>query len=226
MPTFTSDILPVGVRDLLIALILGTGLSFVLAWHYMKLGRTLSNRSRVAYAIPIITLTIILIISVVKSSIALSLGLVGALSIVRFRTPIKEPEELAYLFVSIGIGIGLGSGQTAPTVTATVMILLVMTGRALFWARDKNHNLYVNIDVRSAGLDGKVDYRKITELLAPNVESAVLRRLDVGSDFLQATLYVKCKGDEALAKAVESLKEALPESTTVTFIEQSDNPGI
>ena len=226
MPAFTSDILPVGVRDLLIALILGTGLSFVLASHYLKLGRTFSNRSRVAYAIPIITLTIILIISVVKSSIALSLGLVGALSIVRFRTPIKEPEELAYLFVSIGIGIGLGAGQTWPTVTATIVILFVMTGRALFWAKDKNHNLYVNIDVRGTDLAGKVDYRKITELLAPHVESADLRRLDVGSDFLQATLYVRCNGDEALARAVESLKEALPDSTTVTFIEQSDNPGI
>ena len=50
-------------------------------------------------------------IVIVKSSIALSLGLVGALSIVRFRTPIKEPEDLTYLFLSIALGVGYGSFQ-------------------------------------------------------------------------------------------------------------------
>lgn len=53
-----------------------------------------------------------LVIFVVKSSLALSLGLVGALSIVRFRTPIKGPEELVYLFLSIAIGLGFGAGFT------------------------------------------------------------------------------------------------------------------
>ena len=50
-------------------------------------------------------MTTMLIISIVKSSLALSLGLVGALSIIRFRAAIKEPEELAYLFLAIGISI-------------------------------------------------------------------------------------------------------------------------
>ena len=57
---------------------------------------------------------------------ALSLGLVGALSIVRFRTPIKEPEELAYLFICIAAGLGLGANQTVPTVVAIFIILIVM----------------------------------------------------------------------------------------------------
>ena len=48
---------------------------------------------------------------IVKNSIALSLGLVGALSIVRFRAAIKEPEELTYLFLVIATGLGTGSGQ-------------------------------------------------------------------------------------------------------------------
>ena len=52
-----------------------------------------------------------LIITVVKSSLALSLGLVGALSIVRFRTAIKNPEELIFLFLCIAIGVGLGANQ-------------------------------------------------------------------------------------------------------------------
>ncbi len=55
-----------------------------------------------------LTVITLLVISIVKSSLALSLGLVGALSIVRFRTAIKDPEELIYLFFSIAIGLGMG----------------------------------------------------------------------------------------------------------------------
>jgi hypothetical protein len=58
-----------------------------------------------------ITMTTMLIITIVKASLALSLGLVGALSIVRFRAAIKEPEELAYLFLAIAIGLDFGAGQ-------------------------------------------------------------------------------------------------------------------
>ena len=57
-------------------------------------------------------MTTLLVIAVVKSSLALSLGLVGALSIVRFRTPIKEPEELAYIFLAIALGLCLGADQS------------------------------------------------------------------------------------------------------------------
>ena len=51
------------------------------------------------------------VITIVKSSLALSLGLVGALSIVRFRTPIKETEELIMLFINLAIGLGLGASK-------------------------------------------------------------------------------------------------------------------
>ena len=62
---------------------------------------------------------------VVKSSLTLSLGLVGALSIVRFRTPIKEPEELVYLFLAIALGLGYGAHQTMIT-TLTFLVILVV----------------------------------------------------------------------------------------------------
>ena len=92
---------------LLINLAVGVALSLVLRWHFRTFGSTLSNRDEFAQVFPFILLTTVLVITVVKSSLALSLGLVGALSIVRFRTPVKEPEELAYLFVAIAIGLGL-----------------------------------------------------------------------------------------------------------------------
>jgi hypothetical protein len=67
-----------------------------------------------------------LIITIVKSSLALSLGLVGALSIVRFRTPVKEPEELAYLFMAIAIGLGMGADYRLETSVGTILILALV----------------------------------------------------------------------------------------------------
>ena len=67
-----------------------------------------------------------LIITIVKSSLSLSLGLVGALSVVRFRTAIKEPEELSYAFLAIAVGIGLGANQILITILGSSIILLII----------------------------------------------------------------------------------------------------
>ena len=73
-------------------------------------------------------------ILVVKSSLALSLGLVGALSIVWFRTPVKEPEELVYLFFAIAIGLGYAAGQVLVT-TVIVSLIMVMI---YFWLSNRD----------------------------------------------------------------------------------------
>ena len=78
---------PLSLVNLLINLAVGTLLALLLRWHFERFGSTLSNREEFAGVFPFILLTTTLIITVVKSSLALSLGLVGALSIVRFRTP-------------------------------------------------------------------------------------------------------------------------------------------
>ena len=82
-------------------------LALILSQIYIRFGRSLSNRRMFSRNFLLITMTTMLIITIVKSSLALSLGLVGALSIIRFRAAIKEPEELAYLFLAISIGLGL-----------------------------------------------------------------------------------------------------------------------
>src|SRR6056300_1582124 len=98
-------------------------LSFILFWHFNVRSKKRYLRRDLGLVLPVICLTTLLVISVVKSSLALSLGLVGALSIVRFRTPIKEPEELAYLFVSIAVGLGLGANQRLATVASFLGII-------------------------------------------------------------------------------------------------------
>ena len=136
---------PLSIATLLINLGYGALLSLLLRWHFKVFGSTLSNREELAQVFPFILLTTILIISVVKSSLALSLGLVGALSIVRFRTPIKEPEELAYLFIAIAMGLGLGANQTIPTLVAGPAILAVMALFNLKQRESKKKNLFLSL---------------------------------------------------------------------------------
>ena len=82
----------VSLESLAWNLMLCTILSAILFWHYNNRAQKKYLRRDLALVLPVICLTTLLVITVVKSSLALSLGLVGALSIVRFRTPIKEPE--------------------------------------------------------------------------------------------------------------------------------------
>ena len=100
---------------IIISLIFCLVSSFILMYIYKNKSNSLSSKSQIAPIIPLISNITFLVILIVKSSLALSLGLVGALSVIRFRTPIKEPEDLAFLFLAIGIGIGYGAIQIYAT---------------------------------------------------------------------------------------------------------------
>ena len=88
----------VNLVSFIFGLILSIFLAILVQYTYMKLSTTLSNKKEFSKNFLILAATTTIIITIVKSSLALSLGLVGALSIVRFRAAIKEPEELLYLF--------------------------------------------------------------------------------------------------------------------------------
>ncbi len=123
-------------------------LSFALKLLYIEKATSLSNTFQIANSLPVLSLIVFFVILIVKSSLALSLGLVGALSIVRFRTPIKEPEELIYLFLAIAIGLGFGAGQILPSGIITISIFLIIW----FFVGNKTnqtsseYNLVINCD--------------------------------------------------------------------------------
>jgi len=151
-------------------------LSFTLCWHFNNRAKKRYLRRDLGLVLPVICLTTLLVISVVKSSLALSLGLVGALSIVRFRTPIKEPEELSYIFLAIAIGLALGADQKEVAVISTVIILAVISVidklRPKYSTTDANLMLSVEVDKINTS----------TESLLSMVESishdANVRRID------------------------------------------------
>ena len=117
--------------SIMVDFILCVVMSFILRNFYIRRSFSLTGKMHIGSIIPILATVVFLVILVVKSALALSLGLVGALSIVRFRTPIKEPEELVYLFLAIAIGLGYAAGQTLLTTTIFLSILIVIN---LLWA--------------------------------------------------------------------------------------------
>ena len=123
---FQAQISTVNIIDLGFNLILAAALAHILAVFYVRYGASLSNRRDFGNNFLMITMTTLLIITIIKSSLALSLGLIGALSIVRFRAAIKEPEELTFLFLAIAVGLGLGAQQRTVTITAFAIILFVL----------------------------------------------------------------------------------------------------
>ena len=208
---------PLSVSTLLINIFIGAILAYVLAWHFRRFGQTYSNRAELAQVLPLVVLATLLIISFVKSSLALSLGLVGALSIVRFRTPIKEPEELAYLFLAIAIGLGLGADQRVATVVAGVVIMGIIATRLKVLQKKDKHNLYMNVETPRSREEET--FSKINGILGQHVSMANLQRLDVQNGTLQATYYIDCRDSESLVGLMDGLDKALP-GTSISFVDQ------
>jgi hypothetical protein len=209
--------------DLLVSLLVAAVLSFVLSWHYIRFGRTFSNRRELAQVFPIMVLATVLIISIVQSSIALSLGLVGALSIVRFRTPIKEPEELAYLFVAIALGIGIGAGQLVISLMAAVVIMVVLVLRPGGKGNQRAMGLLVNVEVPRGNPNDQL-LREINGYVIGHAPRSSLRRVDVREGVLQATYFVDCNGHDNAVSLMEGLNGMLPDAA-ISFIEQGGLPG-
>jgi hypothetical protein len=223
---FSGSADPLSITLLLMNLGIGVVLALLLSWHFKRFGSTLSNREEFAQVFPFVLLTTTLIITVVKSSLALSLGLVGALSIVRFRTPIKEPEELAYLFIAIAIGLGLGANQTIPTVIAGPGILIVMA--ILKWTRreSENKNLYLSIDWKNP-TDSTPDrlLERLNVVITKHVLSCDLRRFVVRAESMNATYFLDIESTDQLSALVDELRSSFP-LIGVTFLDQNQLPSI
>ena len=105
----TNQSVQIDVPSFAMNLLLAAFLGFLLSRAYERFGDSLSNRRLFARNFVLLAVTTMLIISIVKSSLALSLGLVGALSIVRFRTPVKDARDLVFVFAAIAIGMACGT---------------------------------------------------------------------------------------------------------------------
>ncbi len=215
----TQSNVPVEIWQFVGNLVLSALLAWLLSLVFVKMGRSLSNRSRLARNFVLITMTTTIIITIVKSSLALSLGLVGALSIVRFRTAIKEPEELAYLFLCIAIGLGLGANQWLITVAGFAGIVAFIIIRFALAKGERPHNLFLS--VTGTG-EGRPELAEIVETLRKTCSAVDLKRFDDADGNMEALFLVEFDAFENLEQARAALR-GLGEGLRVSFL---DNKGI
>jgi hypothetical protein len=128
---------PINIIDASISLFFAGLFGFLISFSYKYSSQSISGGRQIMSSIMPLSLSICVIITIVKSSLALSLGLVGALSIVRFRTPIKDPEDLIYLFLAIVCGLGFGANQNIFTSLGISTILITLAIRSNILSKSK-----------------------------------------------------------------------------------------
>ncbi|MEA3248781.1 MAG: DUF4956 domain-containing protein [Patescibacteria group bacterium] len=204
------------IKTILFNLLVGGVLGVVLHYHFKRFSLAFTAKKELGRILPFLVLIVCLIISIVKSSLALSLGLVGALSIVRFRTAIKEPEELVYLFMAIAVGLGLGANQTALTVVATLFILVFMTLLRFKHIRDKSKTLFLTVSSPNA-----LDKQAISGAIKTHGAAANLKKIVQGDDRHSLIYNVRLTNESDLYELIDEVKR-IATGAEVSFIDQSD----
>ena len=208
--------LPAFFFHLAVAGVAGWGLG----WIYQRYGTSLSNRTGFSRNFVLLCMTTTVIISVVKSSLALSLGLVGALSIVRFRSAIKEPEELVYLFFCIAIGLGLGADQLWPTLGAIAMIAPVLIIRGVRAVRKQEQGLLLIVRIP---LPSSLDFDQVLAILDLHCSAIHLKRLDEAEEYLELSFSLILNSQPSLGQIKDALRSKSP-SVHIHFLDQAMLP--
>lgn len=203
------------VFNLLLAALLG----YILKRIYIKYGDALSNREMFGSNFILLTSTTMIIITIVKSSLALSLGLVGALSIVRFRAAIKEPEELSYLFLAIAVGLGLGADQTILTLTGFIILVSIIILKGIKNKDTSNNNVILTIT--SIGKQ-KIELESIIKILRSYCSRVSLKRVEDATEILEASFIIEFDNFDKFNKSKNEIQK-LDSSINIKLL---DNQGI
>lgn len=186
--SFLENISSVSILDMALALVLAFGLGIFIFLIYKKTYTGVMYSS--SFGVTLIALTMIttVVILAVTSNVVLSLGMVGALSIVRFRTAIKEPLDIAFLFWSIAVGIVLAAGMIPLAVIGSVIIGLIL----LFFVNRKSHcNPYIVV----LQCDGHESEKAAKEYLEKMTNRCVVKSKTAQKGSVELNLEIRLKDD-------------------------------
>jgi hypothetical protein len=209
---------PIALLQTLLNFTICVTMSFIVRFFYIRYSYSLTGKMHIASVFPILASVIFLVILIVKSSLALSLGLVGALSIVRFRTPIKEPEELVYLFLVITIGLGYGAGFTLITTVITLCILFIIY-KWLFKKESLKTNEYTLIVYWK---DPVLKFDNFLNIIKNYTDSVKLVRLESSNLSHSSVLIVTPTTETSLEELIKKIKEDR-EDVNISFFEAKTN---
>ncbi|MDK0570703.1 DUF4956 domain-containing protein [Clostridium perfringens] len=185
--SFVDKMTSISFLDMFIAMILSFALGLFIMQVYKKTFKGVMYSSTFAMSLLALTLITTLIILGVTSNVVLSLGMVGALSIVRFRSAIKEPMDIAFLFWSISEGIVLGAGLIPLAILGAVFIGIVMV---LFANKKTTDNPYILV----VNCKNDISENSVLNILSKNVNKYCVKSKTISpSSGIEMTIEVKLK---------------------------------
>ena len=206
---FINSAVEINITNFLFAILLAAGLAFLIKFAYIKTSKSLNDKEQFSEIFVPLAIITTLVITVVKFSLALSLGLVGALSIVRFRAAIKEPEELVFLFFVIGIGLAAGANQFFVAIVSTIITLTILYLRKIYNDK-KNDNSFTDtstniLQIQIEGENYNID--KILNNIKKNVVYLNLKSFSSENKFTQFNFWfdVNKKSLDSLLKEIKKI---------------------
>ena len=172
------------IVDTLIAFCLAFALGLFIFYVYKKTFNGVMYSANFGVSLMVMTLITTLVILAVTSNVILSLGMVGALSIVRFRTAIKEPLDIAFLFWAIAAGIVLGAGLIPLAVIGSVFIGVIMIVFVNKKSKDTPYILVVDC------YNDEVE-RRVIEVVSEGVKKHMVKSKTISTNGIELTLEVR-----------------------------------
>lgn len=186
--SFLENIESVSILDMAIALALAFGLGMFIFLVYKKTYQGVMYSSSFGTTLVALTMITTVVILAVTSNVVLSLGMVGALSIVRFRTAIKEPLDIAFLFWSIAVGIVLAAGMIPLAVEGSVIIGIIL----LVFVNKKSHcNPYIVV----LSCTDSITEKKAVDFLNDNVKKCVVKSKTAANGSVELNLEIRLTSD-------------------------------
>ncbi len=186
--SFLENVTSVSIFDMLLALILAFAIGMFIFLVYKKTYSGVMYSSSFGVTLVALTMITTLVILAVTSNVVLSLGMVGALSIVRFRAAIKEPLEIAYLFWSIAVGIVLAAGLIPLAVIGSVLI-------GVFLLIFVNRRSHVNPYIVVIGCTDHDSEQRAVEYVEKQVNRFVIKSKTVRKDLIELNAEIRMKDD-------------------------------
>ena len=193
----SQTITPASFPTILVSLVLALAVGLFIAWIYRRNYRGVMYSNNFTLTLVMMTLITCPVVMCIRESIQLSMGMVGALSIVRFRTAVKDPLDTAYMFWALTMGILLGAGQFFLTACAVVGIGLLLT--VLVHMQSKGLNSYLLV-VRMAE-----DSERQANQLVNNLKVQQLKSKTVSANGIEATYEVRVDKPDALLNKLRAL---------------------
>lgn len=186
--SFLENVTSVSLLDMALALILAFGLGLFIFFVYKKTYNGVMYSASFGTTLVALTMITTVVILAVTSNVVLSLGMVGALSIVRFRTAIKEPLDIAFLFWSIAVGIVLAAGMIPLAVIGSVIIGVIL----LIFVNRKSHANPYMVVLSCTDYESE---KKAKEFLDTKTLRCVVKSKTAQKGFVELNMEIRLKDD-------------------------------